>query len=178
MNYSAIASRYSKALFALAKEKSILSNIQKDMALIISICDEELYFNQFLENPILPYSKKIDIFNEIFKEKADELTLNFLQLITKNRREQFLKSMAIGFIDLYKEFKGIKTIHFSSVEKINDIVKKEIKELVKTSFKAETELVEKINKDLIGGFVFRIDDEQYDASVANQLEKIKREIIN
>jgi len=63
MNYSAIASRYSKAMFALAKEKNILSNIQNDMALIISICDEELYFNQFLENPILPYSKKIDIFN-------------------------------------------------------------------------------------------------------------------
>ncbi|RLD65270.1 MAG: ATPase, partial [Bacteroidetes bacterium] len=64
------------------------------------------------------------------------------------------------------------------VEKISEAVKKEIKELVKSSFKSKTDLVEKINKDLIGGFVFRIDDEQYDASVANQLEKIKREIAN
>lgn len=178
MNYSAIAIRYSKALFALAKEKNALSSIHKDMALIISVCDEEPSFNQFLENPVLPYSKKIDIFNKIFKDKTDDLTLNFLQLITKNRREQFLKQMAVDFINLYKEFEGIKTIHFTSVEKISEAVKKEIKELVKSSFKAETELVEKINKDIIGGFVFRIDDEQYDASVANQLERIKREILN
>ena len=178
MNYSAIATRYSKALFTLAKEKDILSSIQKDMALIISICDEEIYFVQFLENPVLPYSKKIDIFNKIFKDKTDVVTLNFLKLIAKNRREQFLRHMAVNFLNLYKEFQGIKTIHFSSVEKISEMVKKEIKELVKSSFKAETEFVEKINEDLIGGFVFRIDDEQYDASVTNQLERIKREIIN
>jgi len=177
MNYSAIAIRYSKALFALAKEKNILSDIKKDMALIVSVCDNEQYFNQFLENPVLAYSKKIEIFNIIFKDKTNAVTLNFLQLIAKNRREQFLKYMAIDFLNLYKEFQGIKTINFTSVEKISDAVKKEIKEIIKNSYKADTELVEKTNADLIGGFIFRIDDEQYDASVANQLEKIKREIV-
>ena len=178
MNYSAITTRYSKALFTLAKEKNILSNIEKDMALIVSVCDNEQYFNQFLENPVLAYSKKIDIFNKIFKGKTDTITINFFQLIAKNRREQFLRHMAVNFLNLYKKSQGIKTIHFSTVEKISEAVKKEIKELVKSSFKSKTDLVEKINKDLIGGFVFRIDDEQYDASVANQLEKIKREIVN
>ncbi len=177
MNYSAIATRYSKALFTLAKEKNILSEIQKDMALIVSVCDTEQYFTQFLENPVLAYSKKAAVFNKIFKGKTNVVTLNFLQLITKNRREQFLRHMAVNFLNLYKEFKGIKTIQFTSVEKISDAVRKEIKAVVKTSFNTDTELIENIKEDLIGGFVIRIDDEQYDASVANQLEKIKREIV-
>lgn len=178
MNYSAIATRYSKALFNLAQEQKILSDIHKDMELIVSVCDDEQYFDQFLENPVLNYSKKIDIFNKIFKGKTNKLTLDFLALITKNRREPFLRHMAIDFLNLYKEYKGIKTIHFSSVVKISGAVRKEIKQIVKTDFNAETELVEKIDADLIGGFVIRIDDEQYDASVANHLEKIKREILN
>ena len=177
MNYSAIATRYSKALFTLAKEKNILSDIQKDMALIVSVCDHEQYFNQFLENPVLAYSRKIEIFNEIFKGKTDAITLNFLQLIAKNRREQFLRPMAIDFLNRYKEYQGIKMIHFSSVETISEAVRKEIKDLVKNSYNSDTELIEITNKDLIGGFVFRIDDEQYDASVANQLDKIKSEIV-
>ena len=177
MNYSAIASRYSKALFNLAKEKNILSNIKEDMALIVSVCDTEQYFNQFLENPILSYSKKIDIFNIIFKDKTDTVTIKFLQLITKNRREQFVRHMAINFLNLYKEDKGIKTIQFTSVEKVSETVKEEIKNIVKLSFKADTELIETIKEDLIGGFIIRIDDDQYDASVAKKLEKIKREIV-
>jgi F-type H+-transporting ATPase subunit delta len=177
MNYSAIASRYSKALFTLAKEKNILSDIHNDMELIVSVCDNEQYFNQFLENPVLALSKKTDIFNKIFKGKTNQVTLNFLALVAKNRREPFLRHMAINFLNLYKDFKGIKTIQFSSVAKISDTVRKEIEQIVKTSFNAETELLEKIDENLIGGFVIRIDDEQYDASVANQLEKIKREIV-
>ncbi|OQY00285.1 MAG: ATP synthase F1 subunit delta [Bacteroidetes bacterium 4572_117] len=103
MNYSAISIRYSKALFALAKEKDILSTIHSDMALIVSVCDEEQYFNQFIENPVLATSKKVDIFNAIFKHKTNDLTLNFLHLLTKKRREQYLKQIALDFIQLYKE---------------------------------------------------------------------------
>ena len=176
MNYSAIATRYSKALFTLAKEKNILASIKNDMDLIVSVCDNEQYFNQFLENPILAYSKKSEIFNIIFKDKTNIVTINFLQLIAKSRREQYLRQMAIDFLNFYKEEKGIKTVKFTSVEKISDAVRKEIKEVVKSSYKAETELIEDVNDDIIGGFVIRIDDLQYDASVANQLEKIKREI--
>ncbi len=178
MNYSAIATRYSKALFTLAKEKNILSNIQKDMALIVSICDNEQYFNQFLENPVLAYSKKNKIFKIIFKDRTDIVTINFLQLIAKNRREMYLRQMAINFLNLYKKYKGIKTIQFTSVEKISDVVRKEINDVVKASFNVDTELIENIKEELIGGFVIRIEDEQYDASVSNQLEKIKREIVS
>ncbi|OQY00284.1 MAG: hypothetical protein B6I20_09000 [Bacteroidetes bacterium 4572_117] len=49
--------------------------------------------------------------------------------------------------------------------------------LQRISYNAEAELIENINEDLIGGFVIRIADEQFDASVANQLEKIKKEIV-
>ncbi len=177
MNYSAIAVRYAKALFSLAKEKNALSKVRDDMAQIVSVCEQDETFNRFLENPVLPFAKKNEIFDAIFKKQADKLTLDFIHLVTQNRREAFLKYMALDFLNLYKLEKGIKTVHFSSVTKINDTVRKEIRDLIKNSFNAETELIETTNENLVGGFLIRIDDLQYDASVARQLETIKREIV-
>ncbi len=176
MNYSAIAVRYAKALFSLAKEKNTLSKVKDDMAQIVSVCEQDDVFNRFLENPVLPFAKKNKIFDAIFKQ-ADKLTLDFIHLVTQNRREPFLKQMALDFLNLYKTEKGIKTVHFASVTKINDTVRKEIKNIIKSSFDAETELIETTDENLVGGFLIRIDDLQYDASVARQLEHIKREIV-
>ena len=178
MNYSAIAIRYSKALFTLAIEKDVLDKVYDDMRMIHEICETEDGFMQFLENPILAFSKKITVFENIFKKYINTLSLQFLNLITKNKREQYLKTMAFEFISLYKAKFGIKTVTLTSVSTIDEKLKDKIKEIVKNQFKADIELVEKTDNELIGGFVLRIDDEQYDASVVNQLENIKREFIN
>jgi len=176
MNYSAIAVRYAKALFSLAKEKKALEKVKDDMTQIVSVSEQDEVFRNFLENPVLPFAKKNEIFDAIFK-KADKLTLDFIHLVTQKRREAFLKQMALDFLNMYKTEKGIKTVRFSSVAKIDDKVKKEITKIIKDSFNAETDLIETTDENLVGGFVIRIDDLQYDASVSRQLEHIKREIV-
>jgi len=178
MNYSAIAIRYSKALFTLSIEKNALEKVYDDMKMIYEVCETENSFMQFLENPILAFSKKISIFENIFKSKINDLSLQFLILISKNKREQYLKTMAFEFISLYKAKLGIKTVTLTSVSTIDENLKNKIKNIVKKQFNAEIELEENTDNELIGGFVLRIDDEQYNASVVNQLENIKREFIN
>ncbi|MBN1252757.1 MAG: ATP synthase F1 subunit delta [Bacteroidales bacterium] len=178
MNYSAIAVRYSKALFILADEKNVLAKVYDDMKLIHEICEAEHDFVRLLENPVVPFYEKTKIFENIFAKKINTLSLQFLKLITKNRRENYLKHMAFEYINLYKAKLGIKTVTLTSVELINENLKQEIKNIIEKQYKADVELIEKTDAELIGGFVLRIDDEQYDASVVNQLERIKREFIN
>jgi F-type H+-transporting ATPase subunit delta len=178
MNHSSIAVRYSKALFALAQEKGILNQVQEDIRLIRSICESEHDFIRLIEYPAIPASKKIEIFKTLFSGKIQPETQKFLELIAKKRRESSLPAMTYSFLKLYKEIKGIKTITFTSVVEINDSVRSLIRDLIKKRYNAETELIELKDDKLIGGFVMRIDDEQYDASIASQLEKIKREFIH
>ncbi len=174
MNYSGIAVRYSKALFSLAEEKGILDEVQKDIALLKSVCESEPEFIRFLEYPVIASTKKIEIFNILFAGKMNITTLEFLKLVCKNRRESNLHSMCLNFQSQYKVKKGIKTITFTSVSEISDSVRKNIKEILRDKYGSEIEIVEQTNSNLIGGFVLRIDDEQYDASVAKQLENVKR----
>jgi F-type H+-transporting ATPase subunit delta len=58
---------------------------------------------------------------------------------------------------------------------LDDQLRKQVYQLVKDSMKSEVELVEKVDDKLIGGFVLRIGDKQYDASVAAALRKLTRE---
>jgi F-type H+-transporting ATPase subunit delta len=175
MNYSAISVRYSKALFALALEKNLLEAIYTDILLIHAVCKDEPGFIRLLEFPVIPSSKKIEVFRLLFEEKIRPETFQFLKLVANNRRESYLPAMTYAFLNKYKNKQGIKTVTFTSVEKIDDTVRRLISEFVKKQYNAGIELVEQLDDKLIGGFVLRVDDEQYDASVANQLEKIKRE---
>jgi F-type H+-transporting ATPase subunit delta len=175
MNYSAIAVRYSKALFTLAQEKNLLDEIQKDISLIYSVCQDEPDFVRLLEFPVIQSSKKIEILRILFEDKIKPETFKFLQLVAQKRRESYLPAMAYAFMHRYKEKKGIKTVTFTSLGKIDEPTRQIVRDIVKKYYNADIELIELKDEKLIGGFILRIEDEQFNASVANQLEKIKRE---
>jgi F-type H+-transporting ATPase subunit delta len=49
---------------------------------------------------------------------------------------------------------------------------------IKTLTDKKVELVNKVDKDILGGFVLRLDDLQYDASVSSQLQSLKQKLSN
>lgn len=42
---------------------------------------------------------------------------------------------------------------------------------------AKIELSTQVNPDIIGGMILRLDDKQYDASIATQLKKVKQTLL-
>ena len=81
MNHSAITVRYAKALFMLGKEKDSLSHIKKDMDYIVAVCNQSADFKEFLINPVIQASGKIQIIKSIFDTKISSLSLQFLELM-------------------------------------------------------------------------------------------------
>ncbi|MFW6245879.1 MAG: ATP synthase F1 subunit delta, partial [Tangfeifania sp.] len=87
MNESAIAVRYARAVFSLAKEKKIIDSVKNDMELIHGVCKDSADFNLLLKSPVVRTSQKTRLISQIFKNKVHPVTLNFLLLITRNNRE-------------------------------------------------------------------------------------------
>lgn len=177
MNESKISVRYAKAFFELALEKNVLDNVKSDMQYISDLYLKSNEFKILLESPIIQESLKIKIFKEIFSNKLNALTINFFQLITNNKRESYFYIISLNFIKLYLGHKGIKQAKISSATKINEESLEKIKDIINKLYNTKTEIKTEINKDLIGGFILRVDDKQYDASIASQLKKIKDELI-
>jgi F-type H+-transporting ATPase subunit delta len=176
MNESKISVRYSRALFQSALENNILEKVNEDMIFISAVCKIP-ETKEFLNSPIIFPSKKTEILHSIFGSNVEKITLSLIDLVVKNGRESFLPAIARVFIHETKKYKGITESVLTTAVKVDEKIKKQISELLSGIFKTKVEMEENIDKDILGGFILRVDDNYIDASIRNKLRKIKKELM-
>ena len=171
-----VASRYAKSLLDLAVEKGQLEAVYTDMVQIKSICNDSREFITFLNSPIIKADKKVSTLKAVFDGKLNAITAGFLTIVAQKRRESVIPHMATSFIEQYKSQKNILTAVVTSAKGLDDVTKKQALDLIKSQLNGEIELVEKIDSNVIGGFILKIGDKQLDKSVARQLSNLKKEL--
>lgn len=177
MNESKISVRYAKALFQLGKEKNILDPLVADMKLVGELCNTVKDFWLMVESPVIKTSQKRKTVKLVLVDKLDAISLNFIDMVFENRREIFIKDMVRNFLDLCRKDKGILSAKLTTAGLIDEEGKTNLSEMLKKAFNSKIELEEVLDKDIIGGFILRVDDQELDASVSNQLNQIKRALI-
>jgi F-type H+-transporting ATPase subunit delta len=175
MNDSKISVRYSRALFESALEKKILDKVYDDMTFISEIC-EMPEMKEFLNSPIIVPSKKTDILHRITEKYIQKITLSFIDLVIRNERETFLPAMARAFKHETKQYRGITDSVLTTAVKVDAGLKKQVSDLITGIFKTKVELSEIVDKEIIGGFILKIEDNYIDASVRSKLRKIEKEL--
>ncbi|MCT4616204.1 MAG: ATP synthase F1 subunit delta [Marinifilaceae bacterium] len=175
MNESKIPVRYAKAFFESGKDKDILNQLYNDLELIDSILTESERFNAMLESPVIKSSDKIKALKSIFENKLNDLSLKFLYMLAQNKREVYLKSIIRNFAAMYRKDQSIIQVKYTAANPINNDTKESIKSKLENSLNQKIELKERLNPDLIGGFVLQIEDKLLDMSIKGKLNKIKKE---
>ena len=173
-----VATRYAKSLLDLAVEKSQLEAVYADMLQVKSVCDSSKEFVSFLNSPIINADKKIATLKAVFEGKLNTITSGFLTIVSSKRRESVIPAMATSFIEQYRSHKNILTAVVTSANGLDAATKQKALDLVKSQLSGEVELVEKVDSNIIGGFILKIGDKQIDKSVARQLSNLKKELTN
>lgn len=178
MDQSKINVRYAKAIFSLAKEKGLITVLQNDAVTVSAVCQSSSDFGLFIDSPVIPTSGKVKAIKSIFEGKVNPLTLNFLVLITENKREKFIPSIFRDLDSLIRKSQGISTALLTTAKQMDASVVDQIRKDLEIFTGGKVELSQTIDPDLIGGFTLRVDDQQYDASVSTQLKKIKETLLH
>src|SRR5688572_10564708 len=166
--------RYVKSLLDLAVEKKVLDQVHSDMLFFSRIVDQNRSFGLMLRNPVIKHDKKRDVLEALFKGKVSDLTMSFLDIITRKNREPLLPAIAREFHNSYNEYKGIRKATVTTAAPLDAKLRAEFEGLVKKySDKKQVELIEKVDKDMIGGFILNIADRQIDASIKNKIKALK-----
>lgn len=173
MYHSQINVRYAKSLFLLAKEKKMVDEIRNDVDLIYQSLDEIPEITVLLEHPVIKTIRKKAVLTDLFAKKINNHTLSFLYLILKNKRENHLKGILRNYIDIYRDYKNIKTADITTAYELSDKEKKNIIAAIEKKFNATIDLNANVNKELIGGLIIQVDNKQLDLSVANYLNNLK-----
>jgi len=175
MNDSKISVRYSRAFFQSALEKKILDRVYQDMKQVAQVCTFP-EMKELLDSPIIPPSKKTEILHNLFGENLSGLTFSLLDMIIKNSRERYIPAIARVFMSDTMKYNGVTETVMTTAVEVNDKVKKQISGLISAAYKTKVELKEIVDKDIIGGFILRIEDKYIDASIRNKLRKIGKEL--
>jgi F-type H+-transporting ATPase subunit delta len=179
MKDARVAIRYAKSLLSLAIKQNVLEETKEDIIILNTVCKENRDFSNMLKSPIVKSGTKITILKKIFENKISSLSMSFFELIIEKKREAILSSISESFISLYHSEKNIilasMTCATAITEDLRLKVLAQLKEIVGNS---EIHLEELVNPSLIGGFVLRIGDREYNASAANKLQKLKREFVS
>lgn len=173
MQGTRVAARYAKSFIDFTMEKGVLEQAYADMQTVVALCESNHDFLTFLKSPIINTDKKQAVLKEIFAGKLSKITDAYIQLITNKKREIYLAEIAAEFVNQYKEKKKILTAVVTTASGIDDVIRKKVMEIVKGVSNSDVEIQEKIDKNIIGGFIIRVGDKQVDASIARKISNLK-----
>lgn len=175
MSSSKVANRYASSLFENSIEKNNLETVYEDIKLLIKAFDESNELRRAVESPVIKPEVKISLLDEIFSNKLSKDTLKFVFFIVDKKREKILYEITKRFVDMRNEHLGIVEME---VKTAFDFTKEQISNLKKkfeTILKKKVIMEINIDKNIIGGFIAKVGDTVYDASVVNQLDLLKKE---
>lgn len=174
-----LASRYAKSLIDLAIEQGQLEKIHADMQWLHSVCKSNRDFVNLLRSPIIKPDAKKKILDAVTAGNISDITRRFTSLLITKNRESNLPEIVTSFISAYKQHKNIQTIRLTSASPLSESMKSAIvAQVKKTAGFEHVEVEEKLNPDLIGGFVLQVGDKLIDASIAYDLKAIAKQFEN
>jgi F-type H+-transporting ATPase subunit delta len=173
-----LARRYAKAFFEFSQEHDKIEDVIKDIRFIESVLSENKELKTIICSPIIRVDKKIAILNEIFEPRINAVSLQYLTLILKKRRECELDLICNEYDKLYKKFKRIVTLYIQSAEELGKNIIEIIRQKLNDYLKMEIEIVEQITPKLIGGIRLQFNDYLLDASVQGYLGKLRKELVD
>ena len=169
-----VAARYAKSLLDLGKEMGTLSAVKDDMDLLSKTMAESRELRLLLRNPIVKHDKKLAILKAIFEGKVSDMTLRFFTILTEKNRESAIEGIGPEFLAQYNVMQGVQSAEVTSATPLTAIARLEIRKLVtQQTGLADVQLTEKVDPELIGGFILRVGDNQIDDSVRTSLRRMR-----
>ncbi len=175
MSGSKAAVRYAKAILSFALEQNKEVQVNEDMLLITNTIEESEDLQLLLSSPIIKSQLKKVAIKEVFSSKITNLTIGLLDLLIDNKRLPILNDVAKKYTIRFDKLKGIEVAKVTTAVPLTEALNKQVLIKVKEITGKEATIENNVNPDIIGGFILRIGDVQYDASIANKLQGLKRQ---
>lgn len=168
------ASRYAKAILETARSKGVEVSVDKDMTLIASTVASNAELRDFIQNPVISADKKESAFAEIFAD-VDPVTRSLFTLLLSNNRFEIIDDVALQYNSQFNELSGVEVAKVTTAIPMDSEMESKVRAKISTFSDKKINIVNIVDPSIIGGFILRIGDQQYNASVSNRLQTLKRE---
>ena len=173
---SKVAKRYAKALLDYSIEKHEEDNFVQEISSLVEVVHENPDLRALLHSPIVRMEIKHKVLQEVFSERSAILNL-LIEILVENKRVSDLYDIAREYVIQYNRYKGKTTAYLTTAVELPESLKAQfVQKAIALSGGKKITLESRVEPQLIGGFILRIDDLQYNASIAHKLYGIKEQL--
>ncbi len=169
--------RYAKAVLDLAQQQKVLDVVSADMKDIFNTINGSDELKDLLQSPVIKLSDKRAVLKEIFSG-VHAVSTGLIDMLVDNNRVGLLKIIAEKYIILHDKLRGEELAIVTTAVPLSEELEKKVLAKVKELTGNNATIENKIDESIIGGFILRVGDLQYNASIANQLNNLKRDLHN
>ncbi|OYQ33283.1 ATP synthase F1 subunit delta [Flavobacterium cyanobacteriorum] len=177
MTGSRAAVRYAKAILEMAQASGTADQVNNDMSLIAKTIKENTELETFLNSPNVKLEAKESALKEIFTGTSN-ITHGLFRLLLENKRFEILGQVAMQYKAQYDTLNGVEEAVVTTAFPITPELEAKVLNKIKEFSDKKITLKNIVDPAIIGGFILRIGDKQFNASVANRLLTLKRELSN
>lgn len=178
MAESKVAIRYATSFLDTAIEKNILDQVSSDFELIYNSLNKSSDLKRALKSPVIKNDIKESIFAAIFKDKISNESFSYLNFIISKGRENILADILEKFFFIRDEYLGVANVQITSAFELTSEQKIQLQQKFEAILNKKVKANYVIDEKVIGGFIAKVGDTVYNASVLNQLELLKKQFLH
>ncbi len=169
-----VARRYSQALAATLSDAEILK-ARDEFLMLHEVLISNPMVGRFLSNPVISEEEKIEVVESL--AKFFPTVLPFLIATIRMGRESLLSQMAEAFEKFVEERSGELSVHLELASQDLKASEEDIRLFLQEKWSRVIKIKTAIRPELIGGFVAKGGGKVLDASVRNQLNSLRAEVL-
>ena len=128
--------------------------------------------NEALKSPVVKLSEKVAVLDKVFNSFSAEVKSLF-QTLAQNKRIDLLGEISLQYKQLYDQLNNKEEATVTTAVPMTSAMEAKVMAKLKTLSSKEISLKKTVDETILGGFILRVGDQQYNASVSNQLNELK-----
>jgi F-type H+-transporting ATPase subunit delta len=170
-----LARIYSEALFDAAREQGKIDLVRDELGAFVEALERHKELNLFFFSPYFSSREKKDGIGRVLSG-ADDIFVNFLKVLVDHHRMPVIYRIQRQYDALWREENRLLPVEVTSAVELDEQVANEIAERVAQQTGRRVELTRRVDESLLGGLVVRVSNMILDASIRNQLERLRRQV--
>jgi F-type H+-transporting ATPase subunit delta len=170
-----IAQVYSRALFEAARDQDKLDDVREQVGAFADAIDSKRDLAVFFFSPYFSTEEKKEGLGKVL-DGADDTVRNFLELLVEKHRMPAIHRIRREYDSLWEEENKLLPVEVTSAIELDKETVQNIGDKIGERTGRKVELESKVDPDILGGIVVRVGDRILDASIANRLESLRKQV--
>ena len=173
-----VANTYAQALYSLAKDEGLGTQILEEMSALQQAFTEEPEFLRLLSAPNISKQERCEILDNSFRDRVNPYLLNFMKILTEKGYARHFIDCCKSYREHYNDDNGILTVNAVSAVALSREQKDKLSGKLTRITGKKIELMNRVDPEVLGGIRLDYDGKRVDGTVQNRLDSVRNLLKN